>query len=94
MNEMIERCIEASFNAWRDRMIELGQTDKSNLTYKDMSEQELEFAIIHAKAFFKAMREPTEEMIKAGELIGIEYGYISDHDYKSIWQRQIDEILK
>lgn len=42
----------------------------------------------------ETLREPTEEMIKAGELIGVEYGYISDHDYKSIWQRQIDEILK
>ena len=41
-----------------------------------------------AKAAINAMREPTEEMIKAGELIGLEYGYISNHDYKSIWQRR------
>lgn len=53
-----------------------------------------ETAVGLARSAIKAMREPTEEMIKAGELIGVEYGYISDHDHKSIWQRQIDEILK
>lgn len=57
-NEIINRVIVASFDCWNKRR-GLGYT------VEDMSDSEKEFAKLHAVAIIKAMREPTEKMLKA-----------------------------
>lgn len=54
MTEMIERVARASFKAYCDR---------NNLQFKfeDMHSDELEFAMLHARAMIEAMRELPEE---------------------------------
>ena len=57
--EMIERCVKASFDCWNKH-------NGLNYVADDMSSGEKEFAEKHIIAIIKAMREPTEKMIKAG----------------------------
>lgn len=61
MSEMIERIARVSFDAWNK------QRGRS-FAYEDMSEEEREWSMVHAKAILEAMRVPTEGMIKAGTI--------------------------
>ena len=78
--EMIERIIKASFDCWNERR-------GLNYTVDDLSDSEREFAELHALAIVKAMREPTEKMIKAGQYID------TVNLEKDIWQAMIDAVI-
>lgn len=61
-NEMIERVIKASFDCWKE------DKGKSHFIVEYLSSSEYTFAVKHAKAVIKAMREPTEKMLDNGHI--------------------------
>ena len=60
---MLERIARASFACWCKRR---GKTDLV-LEDLDNGEDEMEFAYIHARAILEAMRNPTKQMVEAGQ---------------------------
>jgi hypothetical protein len=81
MGEMIERVARASFKAYCDR-------NKLQFKFDDIHSDELEFAMIHARACIEAMREPTKEMIDACDI------NITEGEIVGVWGSMIDEALK
>jgi len=97
MNEMVERLARASFACWRDRMDELGEHLDRGRTFEDMSDQEREFAYLHAKAVLQALREPTPGMEARGNDAAFEQqGCPSDFSFCAVetWRAMVDEALK
>lgn len=79
-NEMIERVIKASFDCW-------AKDKGKNFVVTDLSDSEYSFAVKHAIAIIKAMREPTEKMLIAGSKIDTE---TLEWD---TWQAMIDAVI-
>lgn len=88
-NEIIERIIKASFDAWNaNRGFEF--------TIDDMSISEKEFARIHAIQIIKAMREPTDKMMVAAENAYPELLTFADKEESGsyiVWRAMIDAII-
>lgn len=57
-SSMIERVARASFKCWRERMTKQGRHLDKGQTFEDMSESELEFALLHARAAIEAAGVP------------------------------------
>ncbi len=93
-NEMIERVVKASFEAWQSH-----DPEKQHFTLNDMSFSEREFAKQHAIAIIKAMREPTEKMLDAGREAmsscwSLEPGEgLDEAPAPVIWEGMIDAII-
>ena len=63
----IEKVARASFACWRKRMDELGHHLDMGHAFEDMTESEMEFAFLKARAMIEAMRDPSPGMIKEAE---------------------------
>ncbi len=55
--KMVEKVARASFACWRKRMDELGHHLDKGQAFEDMSESEMEFALLNARAMIETMRE-------------------------------------
>ena len=97
MSEMVERVARASFDFWKST-----QPGKEDLKFEDLNntDDEMEFALAHARAIIEAMREPTEEMFCAGDERIIEAlndisGIARDPTpAKASWQAMIEAALE
>lgn len=86
MSEMVERVAKASFECWC-------RHHNENHKFEELSTEEYEFALEHAKAIVEAMRMPTDNVISAGAMIMLDYDPGHD-DMLRCWQACIDEMLK
>ena len=83
MTEMVERVARASFDYWVET-----RPEKAGLTFEDNNEDEIAFAMEHARRCIAAMREPTQAMLTAGLLTS------PDQQLTYCWEAMIDAALR
>ena len=89
MSEMVDRVARASFDFWKAT-----QPGKENLKFEELNnlDEEMEFAIAHARAIIVAMLEPTGNMMVAGER-GIKEGNPLESRAYHAWRAMISGAL-
>ena len=90
-NEMIDRMVLASFEAWKAH-----NPAKQHFTIDDLSDDEKEFGKQHVIAIIKAMREPTEKMKEAGrEAVSDCFSLegLDEPPAPAAWKAMIDAII-
>lgn len=94
---MIEEVAKAVFAQWRAFMLTEYPGSNIAASFEELSGTERKFAFMNARAAVAAMREPTEEMVKAGEQEFFEYRETpSDWTLEATrgaWREMIDAIL-
>lgn len=87
MTEMIDRVARASFAAWNKQR-------GKQFVYEDMSPEEREWSLVHARVVIEALRDPTESMLEAGSIDLGAGGELDDRNLSEVWKLMIDEALK
>lgn len=88
----LEQVARAVFTRWREDMLAMGDVEVPD-NFESLSDRERAFALSAARVSIQAMRDPTEEMLGAGNGAR-EASMPVEANTFATWQAMIDEALK